>query len=503
MRIWPFNKKHQTDNNGLQKMNMEAKAMNELILDRQLAENELQKVVYQWLLNNTVVGYSKDPNTFIEKGYKWNPHAYTVVSYIARNLSQIHFYSYEVMDRKAHRDYIGYKSEGRLVEARLYQKKAMKIVEKGGLADVLRQPNSEQGWSKYMFEKIGHKKITGNAFTYGRPPAGYEKNAFRELYVAPSQLMEVVTGDWREPVKGYKLVYSPGMKEDLDVHEIMHQKEWNPSADTNGSHPLGMSPMEALIRSLQRSNQSYDANLALLVNGAPAGVLSNDSDKIMTPPQVDAQEAAFNKKWGGGVNRNKVMHAATKLSWQQIGLNAVDLQLLESNKADLGDFCRAYGIDVIIFDQDQSSYNNKLQAKKAVWEDTFIPELNAERDDLNRWLAPGWSEVHGKEYYIDFDLSNVPCLQLDYNTLSQRLQGEAKLGWWTAYDALVMLGVDADPDDQSLRRRYIDQSLRPVGQEVHPTLQMLMTMNPQTAAKFLDSLSPEQITTIINSSNGM
>lgn len=469
-----------------------AKRGETLVINPDMETNQLQQIIYKWLVNGQVPKYEASNETYIMKGYKWNPHAYTVINYLCKQASQVPFYSYEVTNRKALYDYISYKSEGRFEVARMYSKKAMKIVEKGGLAQVLERPNANQGWSQYMFSKFGYRKLTGNAYTYGQTPEGYPEDVFGGLYVAPSQIITPVMGDWKKPIRGFQLNYGYAASDEIPFSKFLHQKEWNPEADQNGPSPLGQSPMEALKRSLQRSNESYDANTAMLKNGGPAGVLSNKSGRVMQPKEVEEQKKSFDKKFAGGKNVNQILHAATDLSWEAIGLSPVDLDLLESNKADLGDFCRAYGIDIIIFDQDQSSYNNKKTAKKALWEDTMIPECNLERDDLNRWLAAPWSEFDGREYYIDYDLSKIPALQIDRNELSARLREEQKLGWWTPNQCRQMMGEDADEDNEAMSRHYIDSSLRVLGMETNPGLQLLLGLPGATSAKIIEAMTPEQ-----------
>jgi len=150
---------------------------------------------------------------------------------------------------------------------------------------------------------------------------------------------------------------------------------------------------------------------------------------------------ALNAEFGGGVNLNTILMASSKLKWERIGLSPVDLEILASDKIDLATFSRCYGIDVVIFDQDVSSYNNKLIAKKSVWEDTLIPELNGERDGFwNHFVSPAWSKRDGVEYFIDYDISNIPCLQKDRDLLITQVEKGVKLGLWTRNEGRIMMG---------------------------------------------------------------
>jgi len=236
----------------------------------------------------------------------------------------------------------------------------------------------------------------------------------------------------------------------------------------------------------------------LLVNGAPAGIVSNDSGQVMRSEDVDKQEEAFNRKWGGGVNINKVMHSATQVSWQQIGLSSVDMELLKSNDVDLATFCRAYGVDDIIFIPDKAQYNNKTLAERAAWFNTLIPELNHERDALNRWLVPAWSKYDNKNYYIDYDLTGVQALRSDLEKLSQRVDREIKIGLWTPNEGRIMMGSEADELNDDMNKHYIDSTLKTLGQEKDPLLELLGSVSPLVANSLIAAIPPEMLAELFN-----
>ena len=446
--------------------------MSKLVNDKLIGsaeDNQLQRAIFQYIMKNQVVYYNNDQNTFIEKGYAFNPHVYTVINFIARNKSQAKFFLSEVKDKKQLYEYISFKNEGNMMRANNYRRKALEVVEDGMFANMFKRPNKDQGWSEYMFSKSGYHELMGNSYVYGQSPDGFE--LMSQLFVAPSPLIEIVSGGWMEPIKEYKVNFGYDMFSNIPAEKMLHQKMWNPISDrmNRGESMYGLSPLRAMLRTMKRSNESVDASLAYLVNGAPAGVMSNDSERSMTDEdRIKAQEI-FNKEFGGGSNVNKVLQSSSKVSWQQIGLSPVDLELLESDKVDLGTFCRGYGIDVIIFDPDKAAYNNKLTAEKAAWQNTIIPKLNEERDGLNNWLVPAWSEYDNKNYHVDFDASHIACLQADLKELATRIYQGVELGIYSPHQAAVLLGEEGDEKDQFLNKKYIKQTLRPIDEPYQPS----------------------------------
>ena len=407
------------------------------------SNNQLYRALYSMLLNGGVEFYDNKIETFVEKGYMFNPHAYAVISFIAKSISQVPFKVYEVKDRDSLNKYMKAKSMNDFAGSNLYREKSLKMVESGKLVDIMKHPNESQGMSEFLYEAVGYKKLTGNRYIYGLSPSGMGKGLYTKLYNMPAQVVEVINGDWKQPVVGYKLNFTVGSGLDIACEDVLHQKEWNPQTVSSGRNPYGMSPMQPLMRSLQRSNESYDASLALMKNGIPAGILSNNSDLVMTPDMVDNMESAYKTKFGGGNNKNKVLFSAANVSWQEIGMKSQDMELLDSNMADLRDFCRVYHIPTMLLsDTENSTFNNVTEAKKSVWMENFIPELDEIRDGFNQWLVPAWNKKDKKEYFIDYDLTKVPVLQVDLNLLSDRLMKEMEQGMWSPNEVRSMLGKE-------------------------------------------------------------
>jgi len=407
------------------------------------ANNDLYRALYSTLIKNNVEFYDKDPEVFIGKGYTFNPHAYTVINFIARSMSQVPFNVFEVSDRKHMDNYMLHKSMNDFAGTNYYREKALTQVEGTGLNKILQKPNEFQGFQEFLFESIGYMELTGNRFVYGLSPTGFSDELFSSIYNMPSQLVEIVGGNFMTPVQAYKLYVTNDRTLDMDFKKVLHQKEWNPSYDSRGISPYGLSPMQPLLKSLQRSNQSYEASLKLLENGIPAGIMSNNSDLVMTPEQLDTLEDAYRKKFGGGKNKNKVLFSASQVSWQEIGMKSQDMELLASNMADLRDFCRVYGIPtMLVSDTENSTFNNVTEAKKSVWMEKFIPKLDGFRDGLNSWLTPAWSKKDKTNYFIDYDLTRIPVLQVDLDKLSARLMKEMEQGMWNPNEVRSMLGKE-------------------------------------------------------------
>ena len=62
------------------------------------------------------------------------------------------------------------------------------------------------------------------------------------------------------------------------------------------------------------------------------------------------------------------------------------------------------------------------EAKKSLYVNAVIPELNKIKDELNRWLTPAF----GEKLFIDFDYTNIPELQEEMD----KVVGQMSQAWW-------------------------------------------------------------------------
>jgi len=146
---------------------------------------------------------------------------------------------------------------------------------------------------------------------------------------------------------------------------------------------------------------------------------------------------------GTGVsNFKKIFTTSASIFWTNLGMSPADLNIIESQKMDLKQIANLYRVPVqLLNDTSSSTYDNMEQAERSFYLNSAIPELTDLRDVLNNWVVPNFNEG-GKEYYIDFEIKNIPALQVDLKKLSERLMSELKEGLWTRNEVRKMLGEE-------------------------------------------------------------
>ena len=421
---------------------------------------DYNKAIYNYL-GDSIVWNPENDDTYINKGYRYNPTIYSIVNLISKTAQTIPFQIYEV---KNDNDLKRYKSltasdftANSLFKAGQIQKSALVELEDTELHELLDKPNPAQSYASWIQEIIAYGKLTGNRYIYGiAPETGNGKSKFKELYVLPSQVMEINSGGIFEPVKSYTLEYNGTVRIDADF--ICHIKDFNPYYDGTGSHLYGMSPLKAGLRAMDTNNEAVTTGVKYLQNQTARGVLTSDEGDL-TETQAKELKRKFKQTYQGSDNAGDVIITPKKLSWINFGLNASDLSLIEQYNASIKDLCNVYNVPVqLLNNTDSSTYNNMKEAKKALYQNAVMPELVKIREELNRWLAPRF----GEKLYIDFDFSAIPELQEEMD----KVVGQMSQAWWvTPNEKRAAMSYGVDEDNDKLNDYYVPANLLPMSVE--------------------------------------
>lgn len=415
------------------------------------------RAVFNYIGNNIVFAKEND-DTYINHGYRRNATVYSIINIITKACTTIPFMIYE---KKSNNDLKRYKSitssgldTNTLLKAEQLRKSALVELQDTELHELLERPNPAQSYNSWLTEIVAFGKLTGNRYIYGiGPETGGNSTKYKELYVLPSQLMEIVSGGIMNPVKAYRLDYKG--RYDIDADSILHIKDYNPYYDGTGSHLYGQSPLKAGLRTLTTNNEAVTTGVKYLQNQTARGVLYADEGDL-TEVQAQALKDKFRRSHQGSANAGDVVITPKKLSWVNFGLDASDLSLIEQYNASIKDLANIFSVPAILLNNTESStYNNVKEAKKSLYQNCVMPEMIKIRDELNRWLAP----KYGDKIYIDFDFSVIPELQEEMDKVVQQLSQS----WWlTMNEKRSAMNYGIDDEDEKLNDYYIPANLIPL-----------------------------------------
>jgi len=427
----------------------------------QNTNTNFNKIIYNYLGQSIVWNPEKD-ETYINKGYMFNSTVYSIVNLIAQTASSIPFQVYEIKNQNELKKYKAMTSglmNGNILHKSLLQRKhALAELDNTDLHKLLERPNPAQSYSSWIQEIIAFGKLTGNRYIYGiKPESGPNQSKWQELYVLPSQSVEINSNGIFEPVSGYSLDYSGEYK--IEADDICHIKDFNPHYDGTGSHLYGMSPLKAGLRSLDTNNAAVTTGVKYLQNQTSRGVLMSDEGDL-NEVQAKQLKDKFRQQYQGADNAGDIIITPKKLSWVNFGLNAADVSLIEQYNASIKDLCNIYSVPVqLLNNTDTSTYNNMVEAKKTLYQNAVIPELNKIKDELNRWLVPSF----GENLYLDFDYSNIAELQEEMDSVVKQM-GSA---WWTTpNEKRQAMNFGVDEENEEMNDYYIPANLMPMKNDI-------------------------------------
>lgn len=392
---------------------------------------EVLRALYHPILGmQNLIIHGANTKEYVDKGYAGSADVYSIVRQISRSASIPTWQVFEVKNEKALEDYKRVKfasnnTQDQLFKVKKLRSKAFEDIDESKSDDILKvftNPNPLMSWTEFYELSIIFRLVTGQRYWVGSAPEfGPNKGTKQELYVLPSQWVEIIgSKEWNSPIAGYRINFNPQFE--MDADKVDHSKYPNPQFDTTGSSLYGLSPLSPGKLVLTKSIDGYRATATMLQNMGARGIISPK----YADTNVDnlALDKAYNNKFMGDAGKtNKMMFPSVPMEYQQIGLNAVDLALNEGQMLTLRQLCNVYNYpSELLNDKESNKFNSHKEAKKSAIINCVIPELNMDRDTFNSdWFIKPFEDKYRKKLYIDYDVTDMPELQEDLEKLWTRV----------------------------------------------------------------------------------
>jgi len=420
--------------------------------------NLLNQILYgQFTANTMVVWYDSNQQTFIDQGYKGNAYVYSIIRKIAEKGKQCPVNVYrETGVAKRYRTAKYSTKDLNRANSNVFKKKELNEV---GASDpvqmLVKKPNPYQTWSELLDNIFTWYNTSGEAFIYGfMPENGLNKGKIQEMYVLPSNYVELVAGNLFQPVKGYKLIIGDQNIE-IPANQVLHLKNTNLTWDLNGAQLRGMPPLLAGLKTLQANNESVEAKQKTFQNGGAKGIISPNipNPEFWPNPKQRAQiDERIDERINGNNNINKIVASSIPLRYDAIGLSPVAMDIINSQQMDLQTFCGLWGINPVIFSPN-ATHANLEHAQKSLVTDVLMPQLQMIEEKMTDWIK----KSYGQDYVIDFDISSYSELQPDVQII---LDTYGKSPYYTGNEVRSLLNWDAS-EDPAMDIHWIPQNLIP------------------------------------------
>jgi len=336
------------------------------------------------------------------------------------------------------------------VQSYLLKLQAVEEVDVPGLQDMLTmgRANPYQTGSQFIWTTVLSLLLGGN--TYVHPLKAGKK--VKELYCFPNMSIDADPDDLMDPIRGYTLLTSDRTKFDKD--EIQHFKTGTPApVDRRMEYLYGVSPLRAYLESLRSIKEGKEQSSKQAKNGGVFGVLSprDKEDNLSTDSKKQLKEKMIEARRSND-ELARVFPSSISLSWQNIGLPASDLQLLELVGASEKDVYRAYHWPLNFHDQSGNTFSNQGMATKQAIYDAVAPICDM--------LGESFTHILGEGYgfdYIEWDYTQLPEMAVDMKAVAEYL-GALPKGVLT-YNEMRSAIRYGEKTEAYMNEHYVDSGL--------------------------------------------
>tara|TARA_R100001244_G_C5158206_1_gene130651 strand:+ start:275 stop:1546 length:1272 start_codon:yes stop_codon:yes gene_type:complete len=284
------------------------------------------------------------------------------------------------------------------------------LVTDGELYDLMQQPNRLQTMTEFREEAMTYLLLSGNNYNAGYRALGMGE-AIREINVLPSNYVTIEGGSVVDPIKSY--LYQEMKNINYSPEDVMHVRYPNPKG-TGIDRLYGLSPLQAGNNPLQSSNNTYDARGNIIKNHGVNGILTSNSERGLKQEDATAMQAAWDAKNSNPKKFGRTLVTSAQLQYLQMGMSAKDLQLIESGTIDLRSLCNIYSVPSQLFnDVAGTTFSNMDAAKKSLYTESVLPNLNLWLSNYNNWFVSSWAKADKKNYCVETNLKGVEVLQKD------------------------------------------------------------------------------------------
>jgi HK97 family phage portal protein len=289
------------------------------------------------------------------------------------------------------------------------------------LLDLISRPNPLQGKYELIESAVCHLYLSGNTYMecVGAPGQGAVP---QELYVLRPDRMKVIP-DPVHYVRGYEYSVS-GRKVEFPRDRIMHLKLFNPLDDW-----YGLSPVQVAALAIDKLNAGDKWNASLLQNAAvPSGALT--CKQRLTDEQFDRLKSEMKRQIQGVNNAREPLLLEQDLEWKELGISPKDMDWIEGLKMSALQVAQVFNVP-----PELATYQNRKEARKALYTEVVCPFLKRLRDGFNNWLVPRF----GDDLTLDFDKDGIEALSEDQEALWNRVNQSEIL---TVNEKRRMVGFD-------------------------------------------------------------
>lgn len=391
------------------------------------ADNVLFQALYAYIAQNTTLPPIQNKSEAIEIGYKRNPDVYAIVDKLTNMFSTVPL---------------------------------KQVVSKGGkeedyhdtvIQSIIDAPNNWQVDSEFRNMLYMFYLTLGDGMIYA-PTSEIGNNKGKLLpcgmNVIPTQYTWIYGGGWMMPVKEYVINYNQGPQYRMPAEDVIHMRMANPEFK-NANNFYGLSPIIVAKDIVQMQLAAYTIAKETYQRGFPPGILSkkDPNQDNNTDEQTRNLSKVWRSKYGQASKAGEPVFTLGDLQWTKLGFDSLkDLDVLGFIDLGMKKLANMWGIPTqLLNDPSGAKYSNVQEARKIVYTNRIIPDLNIYCQKFNAKL---WKN-YGTDIKVVPDWSKIPELQDDRQKIATTYAIGVNCGAYTRNEFREKLG-DQKGDDPAL-----------------------------------------------------
>ena len=230
---------------------------------------------------------------------------------------------------------------------------------------------------------------------------GNNKGETTSLDIMPPQMIDIVTGGTEDPVKYFKVDGED--KIPINPVDVYHSRCFLNLDFTDGKNFRGISPLGVASNIILAINAGDKTIKDLYEAGMPPFMLVN---KNIDETQIEEQKVLLEEAWRKKSKDIPLLGGGDVYKVDLGFSNIRDLMITETDSRGLRIMCNIWGVHVSLFSDEHATENNIGTARKLMYEDRVIPDIESEVEFYNSLF-----ESKGITYKPDY--SQIPALQED------------------------------------------------------------------------------------------
>ena len=251
--------------------------------------------------------------------------------------------------------------------------------------DLMKRPNPMQSKAEWWRTRISYLLLHGNSYI----ERILLNKEVKELWILRPDRMMIVPGESGIP---RSFIYKVGKNEVIfrvdettGDSDVQHTKLFNPLDDWYGQSPLAPGAF-----AVDQHNAAMGWVQALLQNSArPSGALVLNAESSLSDDEFNRLRHEIETQYAGARNAGRPMLLEGGLDWKQMGFSPDDMGIGAIKDSAARDISLAFGVPPLLLNiPGDNTYSNYREARLGFYEDTIIPFLTYEVEELNAWLSP-------------------------------------------------------------------------------------------------------------------